>query len=69
MDSSDRKLQEREMRKNRILLGALEVFKESGLEGATMDEIAQNLGLEKRHCTITLTQKKMSSQRLSKMDG
>ncbi len=37
MDSSDRKLQEREMRKNRIMLGALEVFKESGLEGATMD--------------------------------
>ena len=47
MDSSDRKLQEREMRKNRIMLGALEVFKESGLEGATMDEIAQKSGFGK----------------------
>ena len=47
MDSSDRKLQEREMRKSRIMLGALEVFKESGLEGATMDEIAQKSGFGK----------------------
>ena len=47
MDTSDRKLQEREMRKNRIMLGALEVFKESGLEGATMDEIAQKSGFGK----------------------
>jgi len=38
---SQRQLEERKMRQERILTGALEVFKSKGLDGATMDEIAQ----------------------------
>jgi|TARA_B100000959_G_scaffold278210_1_gene336146 AcrR family transcriptional regulator len=35
------------MRQERILAGALEVFKSNGLDGATMDEIAQKSGFGK----------------------
>ena len=35
------------MRQERILLGALEVFKTKGLEGATMDEISNAAGFGK----------------------
>jgi len=38
---SDRQIRERERRKERILAGALQVFKEKGLSGATMDEIGK----------------------------
>jgi AcrR family transcriptional regulator len=41
MTISKRQLEERALRKERILTGALEVFKSKGLDGATMDEIAQ----------------------------
>ncbi|MFQ6616649.1 MAG: TetR/AcrR family transcriptional regulator [Fidelibacterota bacterium] len=44
---SKRQLEEREARKERILEGALRVFQKSGLEGATMDEIAQEAGFGK----------------------
>tara|TARA_B100001540_G_scaffold86400_1_gene77963 strand:- start:266 stop:862 length:597 start_codon:yes stop_codon:yes gene_type:complete len=47
MAPSKRQLEERQMRKERILDGALEVFKSKGLEGATMDEIAQESGFGK----------------------
>ena len=47
MSVSKRQLEEREMRKERILDGALEVFKSKGLEGATMDEIAIESGFGK----------------------
>ena len=47
MSVSKRQLEEREMRKERILTGALEVFKSKGLEGATMDEIAAESGFGK----------------------
>ena len=47
MSISKRQLEEREMRKERILNGALEVFKSDGLEGATMDEIASEAGFGK----------------------
>ena len=47
MSVSNRQLEEREMRKQRILDGALEVFKSNGLDGATMDEIAQKSGFGK----------------------
>jgi len=47
MSVSKRQLEEREMRKERILTGALEVFKTKGLEGATMDEIATESGFGK----------------------
>ena len=47
MTPSERQNEEREARKQRILRGALEVFKASGLEGATMDQIAQNSGFGK----------------------
>jgi len=47
MSVSKRQLEEREMRKERILTGALEVFKTKGLEGATMDEIAIESGFGK----------------------
>ena len=47
MTPSKRQLEEREMRKERILTGALEVFKSKGLEGATMDEIAHQSGFGK----------------------
>ena len=47
MSISERQLEERKMRKDRILDGALEVFKDKGLEGATMDEIANSSGFGK----------------------
>ena len=47
MPISKRQLEERKMRRERILDGALEVFKEKGLEGATMDEIANSSGFGK----------------------
>ena len=47
MSVSNRQIEEREMRKQRILDGALEVFKSNGLDGATMDEIAQKSGFGK----------------------
>ena len=47
MSVSKRQLEEREMRKERILDGALEVFKSKGLDGATMDEIAIESGFGK----------------------
>ena len=47
MSVSSRQLEEREMRKQRILTGALDVFKSKGLEGATMDEIANQSGFGK----------------------
>ena len=47
MPVSKRQLEERQMRQDRILNGALEVFKTKGLEGATMDEIAIESGFGK----------------------
>ena len=47
MTSSKRQLEERQLRKDRILKGALTVFKSKGLEGATMDEIALESGFGK----------------------
>ena len=47
MAPSKRQLEERAMRKQRILTGALEVFKSKGLDGATMDEIAHQSGFGK----------------------
>ena len=47
MPISQRQLEERKMRQNRILEGALSVFKEKGLEGATMDQIASAAGFGK----------------------
>ena len=47
MSPSKRQLEERQMRKDRILEGALTVFKTKGLEGATMDEIASQSGFGK----------------------
>tara|TARA_B100000941_G_scaffold205733_1_gene150082 strand:+ start:740 stop:1336 length:597 start_codon:yes stop_codon:yes gene_type:complete len=47
MSISQRQLEERRMRQDRILAGALQVFKEKGLDGATMDEIANSAGFGK----------------------
>ena len=47
MSPSKRQIEEREARKQRILRGALEVFKSNGLEGATMDQIAIQSGFGK----------------------
>ena len=47
MPISQRQLEERKMRQDRILDGALNVFKSKGLEGATMDEIANTSGFGK----------------------
>ena len=47
MAPSKRQLEERQMRKDRILEGALSVFKAKGLDGATMDEIALGSGFGK----------------------
>ena len=47
MSISERQLEERKMRQNRILDGALTVFKNKGLDGATMDEIAIASGFGK----------------------
>ena len=47
MSISERQLEERKMRQDRILEGALSVFKEKGLDGATMDEVANASGFGK----------------------
>ena len=47
MSISERQIEERKMRQDRILIGALKVFKTNGLEGATMDEIATASGFGK----------------------
>ncbi len=47
MSISERQVEERKMRQARILKGALKVFKQKGLEGATMDEIAIASGFGK----------------------
>ena len=47
MSQSQRQFEERQMRKERILAGALKVFKDNGLDGATMDEIANASGFGK----------------------
>ena len=47
MAVSKRQIEEREMRQERILTGALEVFKTRGLENATMEEIAEESGFGK----------------------
>ena len=47
MTISNRQLEERKGRQDRILSGALSVFKERGLDGATMDEIANSSGFGK----------------------
>jgi len=47
MSISERQLEERKMRQDRILEGALSVFKEKGLDGATMDQIANASGFGK----------------------
>ena len=44
---SPRQIEEREIRRKRILNGALEVFHEHGIEGSTMDEIANKAGFGK----------------------
>ena len=44
---SDRQLEERKLRQERILSSALEVFKANGLDGATMDSIAEKAGFGK----------------------
>ena len=44
---SDRKIEERNIRKNKILEGALKVFKMYGIEKTTMDEIALESGFGK----------------------
>ena len=47
MAVSKRQIEERKMRQERILKGALEVFKVRGLENATMEEIAEKSGFGK----------------------
>ena len=47
MSVSERQIEERKIRKERILTGALEVFKTRGLENATMEEIAEKAGFGK----------------------
>ena len=47
MSISERQIEERKMRQERILEGALAIFKEKGLEGATMDQIANSSGFGK----------------------
>ena len=44
---SDRKIQERNIRKQAIVQGALKVFNNSGIEKTTMDEIASESGFGK----------------------
>ena len=47
MSISKRQIEERKVRQERILTGALEVFKSRGLENATMEEIAAESGFGK----------------------
>ena len=44
---SKRQLEERKIRQERILSSALEVFRSKGIDGATMDLIAENAGFGK----------------------
>lgn len=44
---SERQIEERKIRKERILSSALDVFKANGLDGATMDSIAEKAGFGK----------------------
>ena len=44
---SDRQLEERKLRQDRILSSALDVFKANGLDGTTMDSIAEKAGFGK----------------------
>ena len=44
---SDRQLEERKLRQDGILSSALDVFKANGLDGATMDSIAEKAGFGK----------------------
>ena len=69
MSPSERQLEDRQMRKERILSGALEVFKAKGLEGATMDEIASREALARPLSTTTLNQKRMFFLRYLRMVG
>ena len=55
MTISNRQLEERKGRQDRILSGALNVFKERGLEGATMDEIANASGFGKATLCLLYT--------------
>ena len=57
------------MRKERILSGALEVFKSKGLEGATMDEIASRSGFGKATLYYYFKSKKMFFLRYLRMAG
>ena len=47
MAVSKRQIEERKMRQERILTGALEVFKSRGIENSTMEEIAEKSGFGK----------------------
>ena len=47
MAVSKRQIEERKMRQDRILTGALDVFKTKGLASATMEEIAEKSGFGK----------------------
>ena len=47
MSISERQKEERALCKERILSGALTVFKTKGLDGATMDEIVAESGFGK----------------------
>lgn len=44
MTKQNRKAEERQARRNLIMDGALTVFKDHGIDGATMDQIAQEAG-------------------------
>ena len=44
MAVSERQIEERQIRKDKILFGALEVFKKIGVENSTMDQIASESG-------------------------
>jgi AcrR family transcriptional regulator len=58
MTISKRQLEERALRKERILAGALDVFKKKGIEGATMDEIAAGSGFGKATLYIIFIRRK-----------
>ena len=47
MSVSERQIEERKIRQERILTGALEVFKSKGLDNSTMEEIAAESGFGK----------------------
>ena len=44
LTTHDRKAEERQARRNLIINGALSVFKEQGIDGATMEHIANTAG-------------------------